>query len=272
MQREPRILISNDDGINAPGLKVLEDIAQTLSDDVWIVAPETEQSGASHSLTLHDPLRLREVGDRTFAIRGTPTDCVMMAVKHIMSGKPPDLILSGVNRGANLAEDVTYSGTIAAAMEGTVLGIPSIALSQAYGYDGRVNVKWTCVEHHAPHILAQLMETGWPKDVLININFPDLVPSAVKGVEITVQGQRDQSKVRIDARVDTRGVDYFWVGFKRQLGNPAPGSDIHAVHNGFISITPLHLDLTHGQSHRDLAQSFSSFKFHTDGSHKKGVA
>jgi len=255
MQREPRILISNDDGINAPGLKVLEDIAQTLSDDVWIVAPETEQSGASHSLTLHDPLRLREVGDRTFAIRGTPTDCVMMAVKHIMSGKPPDLILSGVNRGANLAEDVTYSGTIAAAMEGTVLGIPSIALSQAYGYDGRVNVKWTCVEHHAPHILAQLMETGWPKDVLININFPDLVPSAVKGVEITVQGQRDQSKVRIDARVDARGVDYFWVGFKRQLGDPAPGSYTPAIHNACSSGAPRHLDHNHGQSHRDLTQS-----------------
>ena len=246
MQREPRILISNDDGINAPGLKVLEDIAQTLSDDVWIVAPETEQSGASHSLTLHDPLRLREVGDRTFAIRGTPTDCVMMAVKHIMSGKPPDLILSGVNRGANLAEDVTYSGTIAAAMEGTVLGIPSIALSQAYGYDGRVNVKWTCVEHHAPHILTQLMETGWPKDVLININFPDLVPSAVKGVEITVQGQRDQSKVRTDARVDARGSDYFWVGFKRQLGDPAPGSQTSLSGPAFPLPIPLPLLLISG--------------------------
>ncbi len=272
MTRNPRILITNDDGINASGLKVLERIARTFSDDVWIVAPETEQSGASHSLTLHDPLRLREVSDQKFAIRGTPTDCVMMAVKHILSGKQPDLILSGVNRGANLAEDVTYSGTIAAAMEGTVLGIPSIALSQTYGYDGHANVKWACVEYHAPHILTQLVETGWPKDVLININFPDLVYSAVKGIEITVQGQRDQSKVRIDARVDARGVDYFWVGFKRKLGNPALGTDLHAINNGYVSLTPLHMDLTHAESHRDLAQSFSSFKLDTNASEKKGVA
>ena len=128
-----RILVTNDDGIHAPGLKVCEEIARALSDDVWVVAPETDNSGVSHSLSLNDPLRLREIGERHFAVKGTPTDCVIMAVRHIMADSRPDLVLSGVNRGPNVAEDVTYSGTVAGAMEGAVLGIPSIALSQAYG-------------------------------------------------------------------------------------------------------------------------------------------
>ncbi len=156
-----RILLSNDDGIHAPGLQVLEHIAAELSDDVWVVAPETEQSGASHSLTLHEPLRMRKVSDKKFAVQGTPTDCVMMALQNILKDdRKPDLLLSGVNRGSNLAEDVTYSGTIAAAMEGTVLGIPSIAMSQVYNWEGRHNVKWSCAEHHGPLIVRQLLDTG----------------------------------------------------------------------------------------------------------------
>ena len=132
-----RILVTNDDGIHAPGLGVAERIAAALSDDVWIVAPETDQSGVSHSLTLNDPLRLREVEARRFAIKGTPTDCVIMGLRHVLRDVRPDLVLSGVNRGQNVAEDVTYSGTVAGAMEGTILGVPSIALSQAYGPGGR---------------------------------------------------------------------------------------------------------------------------------------
>ena len=137
-----RILITNDDGIHAPGLDVCEEIARALSDDVWIVAPETDQSGVSHSLSLNDPLRLREVAPKHFAVKGTPTDCVIMGVRHIMEDNPPDLVLSGVNRGQNVAEDVTYSGTIAGAMEGTTLGVPSFALSQAYGLETRANPYW----------------------------------------------------------------------------------------------------------------------------------
>ncbi|HSP24828.1 MAG TPA: 5'/3'-nucleotidase SurE, partial [Saliniramus sp.] len=132
-----RILCTNDDGIHAPGLKALEAIARQLSDDVYVVAPETDQSGVSHSLSLNDPLRLREISDRHFAVKGTPTDCVIMAMRSILADKRPDLILSGVNRGQNVAEDVSYSGTIAAAIEGTMLGVRSIALSQAYGPGGR---------------------------------------------------------------------------------------------------------------------------------------
>ena len=137
-----RILITNDDGIHSPGLDVCAEIARALSDDIWIVAPETDQSGVSHSLSLNDPLRLRQVEERRFAVKGTPTDCVVMGVRHILNGKGPDLVLSGVNRGRNVAEDVSYSGTIAGAIEGTILGIPSFALSLSFGAASRQKPHW----------------------------------------------------------------------------------------------------------------------------------
>ncbi len=250
-KRPLRILCSNDDGIHAPGLKTLEKIAKALSDDVWVVAPETEQSGASHSLTLAYPLRLREVTKRKFAVQGTPTDCVLMAIKEVLD-RPPDLVLSGVNRGQNIAEDVTYSGTIAAAMEGTVLGVPSIALSQAYGFEGREKVKWATAEHHGPPLIAKLVEAGWPRDVLMNVNFPDVPHNSVEEVEVTVQGKRDQSNGRVEMREDGRSVPYYWLGFQRVLSNPPKGTDLKAIYEGRISVTPLHLDLTHKQTHKSL--------------------
>ena len=148
-----RILLTNDDGIDAPGLHALRQIASALSDDVWVVAPETNQSGASHSLTLHEPLRMRELDARAFAVRGTPTDCVIMAVRHILKDSAPTLVLSGVNRGANLAEDVTYSGTIAGAFEGATLGIRSIALSLAYGIVPRKGLRWESAIEHGPQLI-----------------------------------------------------------------------------------------------------------------------
>jgi len=256
MAKQLRILLSNDDGVNSPGLKCLERIAKQLTDDVWIVAPETEQSGASHSLTLHFPLRLRQITRRKFAVTGTPTDCVVLAVAQIMKSAPPDLILSGVNRGSNIADDVTYSGTIAAAMEGTVLGIPSIALSQTYGFHKSRAVKWAIAEKHAPPILRKLIASGWPDDVLININFPDVAKDQRPGVEITSQGRRDQSLLEIDARVDRRGVPYFWTGFQRVRSNPPAGTDLHAIYAGNISVTPLHMNLTHDNALRALRKSF----------------
>src|SRR5882724_3149480 len=177
-----RILVTNDDGIHAPGLAVAEKIARALTDDVWVVAPETEQSGASHSLTLSMPLRLREIDKRHFAVTGTPTDCVMMACAHVMKDTQPTLILSGVNRGSNLADDVTYSGTIAGAMEGCALGIPAIAMSQSYFSETEGDTPWACAEAHGPALVRRLVEIGWPQDVLINLNFPDCPPDAVKGV------------------------------------------------------------------------------------------
>ncbi len=238
-----RILVTNDDGIHAPGLKVLESIARKLSSDVWVVAPETEQSGASHSLTLTLPLRIRKLKPRKFAVQGTPTDCVMVAITQIVTGKRPELLLSGVNRGGNLGEDVTYSGTIAAAMEGTLLKVPSIAMSQCLRFGHPV--KWATAEHHGPILIRRLLKAGWPKNILVNVNFPDATHDKVNGVVVTAQGQRDQSDVVLDARVDARGVPYYWIGFRRQHGNPEPDTDLATVAGGGIAVTPLQLDLTH---------------------------
>lgn len=239
-----RILVTNDDGIHAPGLSACEEIARALSDDVWVVAPETDQSGVSHSLSLNDPLRLREVGERHFAVKGTPTDCVIMGVRHILP-TPPDLVLSGVNRGRNAAEDVTYSGTVAGAMEGTVLGIPSLALSQAYSFSTKRMPPWECAITHAPDVIRRVLAAGIPKDVLVNVNFPDCAPKEVAGIAVAVQGKRDQELLRIDARHDGRGNPYYWIAFGRGgIAGAAPGSDLHALNENRISVTPLRLDLT----------------------------
>ena len=239
-----RILVTNDDGIHAPGLAVAEKIARTLSDDVWVVAPETEQSGASHSLTLTLPLRLREIDKRRFAITGTPTDCVMLGTAHIMKDNPPDLVLSGVNRGSNVADDVTYSGTIAGAMEGCALGIPSIAMSQVYLSEEGSEIRWSVAEAHGPALVRKLVETGWPEGVLININFPDCDPDNLAGIDITRQGKRDLQTAALDRRIDARGRPYFWIGFKRVRSNPPAGTDLRAIYDRRISVTPLHLNLT----------------------------
>jgi 5'-nucleotidase len=251
-RKKLRILVSNDDGIHAPGLAVAEKIARTLSDDIWVVAPETEQSGASHSLTLSMPLRLRNAGPQRFAVSGTPTDCVMMAGIHILKDDLPDLVLSGVNRGFNVADDVTYSGTVAAAMEGAVLGIPSIALSQAVGGRDETEAIWACAAKHGPPLVKRLVEIGWAKDVLLNVNFPALPPSKVRRVAVVAQGQRDQSVLRVDERVDARGRTYFWIGFKRIFSDPQPGTDLRAMFEGQISVTALHLNLTELKEHQRL--------------------
>ena len=252
-----RILVTNDDGIHAPGLAVAEKIARALTDDVWIVAPETEQSGASHSLTLSMPLRLREIDPRHFAVTGTPTDCVMMACAHVMKDAQPTLILSGVNRGSNLADDVTYSGTIAGAMEGCALGIPSIALSQSYGFEPKSEINWSCGETHGPALIRKLVDIGWPQDVLMNVNFPDSAPDGVKGVEITMQGKRDMQTAALDRRIDARGFPYFWIGFKRVRSNPPIGSDLRAIYEKRISVTPLHLNLTEQGVLKTLREAFA---------------
>ncbi|MDF1720776.1 MAG: 5'/3'-nucleotidase SurE [Minwuia sp.] len=236
-----RILLTNDDGIDAPGLAAMEKIAGELTDDVWVVAPQQEQSGAGRSLSLSNPLRLHRRGDRRFAVGGTPTDCVMMAVRHVLDGRP-DLILSGVNRGANIAEDITYSGTVAAAMEGTLLGIPSIAMSQI-GYADQV-IRWETAVQHAPGIVRRLLVNGWPKDVLININYPDVEPDEVNGVHVVPHGRRDQSDVTIDERADGRNIPYYWIGMRRQKAMPPPGTDIGTIWRGGISVTPISLNLT----------------------------
>jgi len=238
-----RILITNDDGIHAPGLGVLERIAGALSDDVWVVAPELDQSGLSHSLSLNDPLRLREIDDRKFALRGTPSDCVIMAVRRLLDTRP-DLILSGVNSGQNVADDVTYSGTIAAAIEGTLLGIPSVALSQAFAFEeGLRNVPWATAETHAPDIIRKLVAFGFPESVLYNVNFPNRPPEAVTGLMITDQGKFAHG-LHIEERLDGRGNPYYWLAYRRGEATIVPGSDLDALAKGAISVTALRLNLT----------------------------
>jgi 5'-nucleotidase len=250
-----KILITNDDGIHAPGLDACKQIARALSDDIWVVAPETDQSGVAHSLSLNDPLRLREIDERHFAIKGTPTDCVIMAARNIMPQKP-DLILSGVNRGRNAAEDVTYSGTVAGAMEGTVLGIPSFALSQSYSFATKGNPPWQTAIKFAPDIVRRVLEEGMPRDVLVNINFPDCPPDEVAGIAVSCQGKRDQELLRIEARHDGRGNPYYWIAFARAMAEAAPGTDLHALAQNRIAVTPLRLDMTDEPFMTQLAQMF----------------
>jgi 5'-nucleotidase len=244
-----RILLTNDDGIRAPGLEVLERIARTFSDEIWLVAPAEEQSGAGHSLTLTVPVRLRKLGERRFAVTGTPTDAVMMGLANIMKDSRPDLILSGVNRGANLGEDVTYSGTVSAAMEGALAGIPSIALSQCYPREGMGDtVPFAAAEAWADKVLRPLIETPMASRTLVNVNFPALPPGEVKGVRVVRQGLRDYGRLRIDRRTDPRGYAYYWFGLGPMIQTPGHDTDLEAIDDGYVAVTPLHLDLTHEES------------------------
>jgi 5'-nucleotidase len=242
-----RILLTNDDGIHAEGLVALEKIARVLSDDVWICAPEYEQSGASRALTLSDPIRVRRLDERRFSTTGTPTDCVMLAVHELVTGARPDLVLSGVNRGANLAEDVTMSGTVAGAIEGMALGIPSIALSQT-GWPELDQSMYAPAEHFAPGIIRKLVETGWAKDVVMNVNFPARPVEEIREVEVTRQTFRDVHVRHAEKRVDLRNREYYWMGFRQERSIPADGTDLKAIYEGRISVTPLHIDLTHAET------------------------
>jgi 5'-nucleotidase len=240
-----RILLTNDDGIHSPGLAVLEEIAAELTDDAWVVAPEFDQSGLSHSLSLNDPLRLRQVSEKKFALRGTPSDCIIMAVRRLLADKRPDLVLSGVNAGQNAADDLTYSGTVAGAIEGTMLGVPSIALSQAASYEATERaVAWETAKAFAPALVRRLIDFGFPDGVLYNINFPNRPPAGVRGTAVTVQG-RLEHRLNIDERRDGRGVPYFWLAYAKSgsLGRQ-PGTDVDAIDNGMVSVTPIRLDFT----------------------------
>ena len=255
-----RILVTNDDGINAPGIQVLRQIAEHLSDDVWVVAPESNQSGAAHSLTLQVPLRCEEVSKQTYMVRGTPTDCVIMAVRHIMRDAQPDLVLSGVNRGANLADDVTYSGTIAGAMEAALIGIRAIALSQTFGFDSSGALHWDTALEHGPGIVRDALAFTWDDGMLLNVNFPDLLPNEVEGAVVTRQGSRDQALLEIEERHDTWGTPYYWFGFERRKARLDEGTDLWAIAKNKISITPLHTNLTHRENLVSLQEHFECSK------------
>jgi 5'-nucleotidase len=254
-----RILLTNDDGVNAPGLKMLEAIARQFSDDIWIVAPAEENSGAGHSLTLTRPVRIRTVGEKHYAIAGTPTDSVMMALGVIMKDSPPDLILSGVNRGANLGDDITYSGTVSAAMEGALAGVRSIALSQVYSKEGMADtVPFSAAEAWGAKVLGPLLELDFAPRTLVNINFPAIAPEAVKGIQICRQGFHDYSRGSIVKGTDPRGYDYYWFGLHGVEHTSGHDTDLEVVDDGYIAVTPLQLDLTHRESLSKLAGAFKA--------------
>ena len=252
--RTARLLITNDDGIAAKGLRLLEKVARKLSKDVWTVAPEIEQSGASHSLTLHRPLRVRRVARRRFAVDGTPTDCVLLAINKLLAGKRPTLVLSGINGGGNLGEDVTYSGTVAAAMEATLLKVPAIALSMHYS--DRARIRWATAEKYAGTVIRRLVARPWPRNTLINVNFPDVPPDKVKGFAVVRQG-RHKIGDQLTERTDPRGRPYFWIGPIRDEDAGRRGTDLAAITGGRISLTPIFLDLTNTKALEPLRKVFS---------------
>lgn len=253
-----RILLTNDDGIHARGLEVLEAIARQLSDDIWICAPSEEQSGAGHSLTLTRPVRLRRHDERRFSVTGTPTDSVTMALRKVMPG-PPDLILSGVNRGANQGDDVTYSGTVSAAMEGALAGHRAVALSQVYSREGAGdNVSFASAEAWGANVLRPLLDMPFAPRTLLNVNFPAVAADAVKGIRVVRQGFHDYGRGKLVEAVDPRGYPYFWFGLEPMEHTPGHETDLEITYDGYISVTPLHVDLTHYPSLASLADRYAA--------------
>ena len=258
-KRPLRILLSNDDGVHARGMAVLEAIARTLSDDITIVAPWEEQSGMGRSLTITKPIRMHRIDDRRYGVVGTPTDSVMLALAVIMKDNPPDLILSGVNRGANLGEDVSYSGTVSAAMEGALAGIRSIALSQVYRGEGvGDDVSFATAEAWGERVIRPLLDASWQPRTLVNINFPARDPDQILGVKVVGQGLRDYGRTIFEKRTDPRGYDYYWMRLGGAPHTPGHSTDLEAAKDGYITVTPLHCDLTHQSSMAGLASLYDS--------------
>ena len=239
-----KILISNDDGIHAPGIKILQEIAEKITDEVVVCAPDSNMSGAGHSLTLKTPLRLTEHSAKHYSVNGTPTDSVVMALRYLLKDKP-DFVFSGVNCDANLADDISYSGTVAAAIEGSLFGIPAIAFSQALGKDGKAN--WDIAKVYGPVVLKVILEKfKFPKGVFLNINFPAVELEKVQGIRVTSQGYRAIEDHVIQS-IDPRGEPYFWIGpaeYRKKDDEKNITTDLGAINNGYVSITPLSIDMT----------------------------
>lgn len=251
-----RVLITNDDGINAPGLAVLEEIAREFTDDIWVCAPSEEQSGAGHSLTLTHPVRLRKHGERRFSVSGTPTDSVMLALRKALPEKP-DLILSGVNRGANLGDDITYSGTVSAAIEGALAGIKAIALSQVYARAGMADaVPFDAARAWGKRVIEPLLDAPFAERTLINVNFPPRAAGDVRGIRVVRQGFHDYTRGSIVEGTDPRGYSYFWFGLDPIEHTLDHGTDLEAIDDGYVAVTPLQLDLTHHSSIGTLAERY----------------
>jgi 5'-nucleotidase len=251
-----RVLIVNDDGIDGPGIVLLEKVVRTFTDDIWVVAPDEERSGAGHSLSLSQPIRVRQRDERHFAIKGTPTDCALLAIHELIPGRKPDILLSGINRGPNLAEDITYSGTAAAAMEGAMLGIPAVALSQIITY--QTEIHWATAEAYAAQVLSILFDMPWQQGLFVNVNFPNCPPEHVSGVRVTSQGMRPPGAFRPMRRVDERHVPYYWIKIMFPDGGHAEGNDLQAALDNAVSVTPMRLDMTDAAMLDSMRERFSA--------------
>ncbi len=246
-----RILLTNDDGIDAPGLAVLEDIAAALAREVWVVAPEHDQSGVSHAVSLHHPVRVSERGPRRFGITGTPGDCAVMGVRHLMRAGLPQLILSGVNRGANLGMETVFSGTVGGAMTGMMLGVPSLALSQAYTDHGQV--RWETARTLGAGVVRQLLGLGWSAETCLNINFPDAAPDECGPPTLCRQGVGMIRGMDVETRTDPRGLTYHWITFRRGPREQGPESDIDVLRAQRVAVTPIRYDRTDEDAFQALA-------------------
>jgi len=233
------ILITNDDGITAPGLSALAD-ALSACGEIVVVAPDRERSAVSHALTLHSPLRAWQHRPGWFAVDGTPTDCVNLGV-HGLFEQRPELVVSGINRGGNMGDDITYSGTVSAAMEATLMGVPALAVS--LDMDGAWPADYHVAAEYACRVVAMIRERGLPPDTFLNVNVPACPAEDIRGICLTRQGKRVYSDL-VERKVDPRGKDYYWLGCGELGFQNLPGTDFFAVANRYVSVTPLHLDLT----------------------------
>lgn len=236
-----RVLLTNDDGVEAKGLAVLAEVAARLAQEVWVVAPEHDQSGVSRAVSLHAPLRVYPRGARRFAVAGTPSDCVILALRHLMLDSPPDLVLSGINRGANIGDEIAYSGTVSAALTARLFGLPAYAFSQAFR--DRDAVRWDTA---AGLVEAVVGRFGTPDGVL-NVNFPDVAPDEVGGIEPARQSRGTLLGVDVETRTDTRGGDYHWLAFRRQPREQAADSDVAVLRRRGVAVTPIGFDQTDEQ-------------------------
>ena len=253
--KNARVLISNDDSIYAEGIKVLEDIVSAITPHVWVVAPETQMSAASHSLTIHAPLRMRELDKRHYAVAGTPTDSVMMGVMQVMKDIRPDIVISGINHGQNAADDVTYSGTIAAAIEGSLMGIPSIACSQDYDeVTGKPD--WSIARAYLPRILHSLAGRSWDEFIVMNVNFPKPRAGVVPKIAVVPQGHYYMTDQSIIPATDPRGKPYYWIGPPPRKKDEDQSYDGGVLNAGHVTLTPLSLNLTHHATMKSLQEVF----------------
>lgn len=240
-----RILLSNDDGLDAPGIQILHTVAEHFADEVWVVAPATDKSGVSNSISLREPVRVESRGVRKFAVHGTPADCVAVAIRHLMKDAPPDLLLSGINSGSNIGFETVLSGTVGAAITGILLGVPSVALSQDKRPEDQPD--WRTAEEHCLTVLEKIFEVGLPAESCLNVNFPNLPAGQVKGIKVTRQGIGKVKGITVSPTADPHGENYFWLRVEHGVTDLPEFSEVSAVAAGFISVTPLTWERTSQQ-------------------------